>query len=609
VQPIATIAPAGVAAPAGEPKETMSTNSTDSGQINNNGHVPAQARWGATSTDRFPALPKELLNYALRAVVRHDTLRDALQVGSVGEDTPVPAAMIASEQGLHGLLWDACAFCHRQHGHLDDRELLYLTAVELQTGSLDYPQVTGNEVGALVNSFYCGAPPDATAGRQAIADVLVHYLADRVDAQAWADWAEEHGEPPRQVLVGVQQIRQEIEDFRAGAERSGPFSTVEFRQRTQTREEIIGDVLVAHQLAVIGAATKSLKTLTSLDAAISIATGTPWLSYEYWSCSRPRRVGFFSAESGAETLLHKHDVIAASKRNRLACDQRMTFEALLGANIFWDDQVPDLSDPASVQRLRQIILREHLEVVFVDPLSMAIGSAAKDLANMAVAGQVILRAARVCRQAGCTLVLVHHTAGDRTRLSSERARSPLDLTDIAYPAITNHARQWITLNRAEPYDELTRQSVLWLRAAGSGLQAGGTFRVAITEGRRHDLWQVDVETETQYFERQQGQREHDQRLLGREHENSILQYLEHHPGATINAMSRDAELPRIGATQLGRLLPELQRRQVVRCEDVRRNGGTNNIRRWYRVGLSAGGSTSSGAAVTGGGDVGRAGED
>ncbi len=100
-----------------------------------------------------------------------------------------------------------------------------------------------------------------------------------------------------------------------------------------------------------------------------------------------------------------------------------------------------------------------------DPLSMAIGAAVKDLANLAVAGQVVLKAAHICRQAGCTLVLVHHTSGDRTRMQTDRARGPLDLTDIGYPAIANHARQWITLNRAEVYDETQRCSVLWLRAA------------------------------------------------------------------------------------------------------------------------------------------------
>ena len=541
----------------------------------------------------------EQVAYALRALVRHGELTAALRIGEQGGDTLLPQALLDLGCSMHAMLWDASYRCHQTHGRLDDRELLHLTAIELAQEDA-YRDIDPVELRAAIGSIFAGEAPDLAAGRQVIADVIEYYLGDEVEAVAYEERGTRGLEHLRAVQAEVQQLRQQVEAFRAGGERRGPYTTEQFRDRTRERTELIAGVLVANQLAVVGAQTKSLKTLISLDAAISIATGTPWLGYEHWVCGQAQRVGFFSAESGAETLLRKHDVIAASKRHRLVGAERDTFNQALAANLYWDDQVPDLSDAASLDRFRRTITQHQLAVVFVDPLSMAIGAAAKDLANMAVGGQVILRAAHVCREAGCTLVLVHHTSGDRMRQGSDRARGPIELTDIAYPAIGNHARQWITLNRAEAYDEQTRRSVLWLRAGGSGLQAGGTFRVAITEGHRHDQWDVRVETQTQSIEGDQSRRDGEATRQRLDHERRVLECLAQHPdGVAINAMTRSGALPGIGRAALEQLLPALQARGAVRMRP-----GSGNSRYWFRADPSmrppAGGVDGSSNAEEGG---------
>ncbi len=164
--------------------------------------------------------------------------------------------------------------------------------------------------------------------------------------------------------------------------------------------------------------------------------------------------------------------------------------------------------------------------MILDPLSLAIGSAAKDLPNLAVGGQVILRAAAAFRRVGATLVLVHHTSGDRMRQQAGRGREPLELQDAAYPSIANHVRQWILMNRAEPYDLAGgRRSVLWARIGGSGLQQGGDFRVTIREGHCHELWDVRVESEAQFLEGETARRQMEDIEERRDHWDRVLGFL------------------------------------------------------------------------------------
>ena len=558
----------------------MSTDCTDAVTPSEPDLPDSPRGWGEAqptqlSTERLSNLDVGQIDYALRGLLRSDLHSEILPICLTGEHDRVPPALLDAGLNAQALLWDAAVTTVRRTGGISDRELLQLNLTELQQ-SYDYEGVDQIELSELIERCYEGDVPDVAAVRQVIADVLELLLADKVEASVWSEWRASGGEPPRDIVESTREIRDAIAVFRSGGEARGPYSTEQFRGRVRQREEVITGVLVANQFALVGAATKSLKTLISLDAAISIATGTNWLGYQHWPCSRPRRVGFFSAESGAETLIHKHDLIADSKRRNLNSTQLEAFDRDLAANILWDEQVPDLSDRASLEWFRKCIADECLNVVFVDPLSMAIGSAGKELANMAVAGQVILKAAHICREANCTLVLVHHTSGDRARMQSDRARSPLELGDIGYPAVTNHARQWITLNRAEAYNETERRSVLWLRAAGSGLQTGGTFRVTVTEGHHHDRWDVAVQSEAQFVENEQSQREHQQRREDRECESRILAHLRAHPGATVSAMSRGGELPGIGARRVSHYLGVLQSRGAVRVETRR-----NNAKLWF----------------------------
>lgn len=562
----------------------MSRNYTGASPGNNASRAPMPHGFGnaipiaslPTATSRI-GLRNDQIEYAIRSLVRIPQLSTALQIGVENDRSPISEALLDEGRLLLALVWDACRSCHQRYGNLADRALLHVAATGLRATSA-YQQVSASDLQSVLDYCYSEVPVTPEAGRNYVADVIERYAADRPEAIAWSEWTASDGEPPRETQETAREIRAQIDSFREGGERRGPYTTEEFRALVRERVEIISGVLVANQLALVGAATKSLKTLISLDAAVSIATGMLFLNHPLWDCRVARRVGFFSAESGADTLLRKYETIASSKRSRLSPARQEIFDRNLASNMSWDNQVPDLSDPDSLERLRRTIADRELSVIFVDPLSMAIGSAGRDLANFAVAGQVILRAAHICQQAGCTLVLIHHTAGDRERRNSGRGNGPLELTDVAYPAVTNHARQWLTLNRAEAYDEETRRSSLWLRAGGSGCQAGGTFRVTIVEGLEHDRWEVSVQTEAQSIAEAHEEREYDDRQAAQVAEGRILDFIRDHPGCTLHVMTRGGNLPGIGAARLRPYLNALESRNVVRGEL-----GPRDIRRYYPV--------------------------
>ena len=87
----------------------------------------------------------------------------------------------------------------------------------------------------------------------------------------------------------------------------------------------------------------------------------------------------------------------------------------------------------------------QLEVLFSDPLLLCLRSVAKDVANSALLGDVLMEANRAVLSEGCTPIFLHHPSGEKARQLSSRAWEPLELTDLAYPGITNFARQWLTI--------------------------------------------------------------------------------------------------------------------------------------------------------------------
>ncbi len=265
------------------------------------------------------------VTWALGMIVHHPQLRDLLGVGD--HDDPLRRQLGLSTQILPTLpqvleqfTYSECArlwrsYCQRHHDGRDFDELgirTSLSAIELAYETLDRRKLS-ELIDESFNERYAQQNPD-----EARAWIIGHVL--RPALVEWpVRWAvqKNEGVVPL-VLEWTRRIAMTLDSLaEADQEPEGPFTTVQFREQIHDREELVGGVLVAHQLGLVAAATKSLKTVCMLDMAISLATATPWLGNDAWPCRQPKRVLFCSAESGQETLIQKHDVISTIKRTSL----------------------------------------------------------------------------------------------------------------------------------------------------------------------------------------------------------------------------------------------------------------------------------------------------
>lgn len=246
---------------------------------------------------------------------------------------------------------------------------------------------------------------------------------------------------------------------------------------------LVEGVLVKGQPMVVGGPPKSLKTSLTLDLAVSVATGTPFLGK--FAVPTRRRVAVFSGESGRATVHETvQRVLRAKGKTPGDCALHCGFD------------LPRLAVPADRDELRRLLKDNGVEVVIVDPLYLCLlaGSQALSAASLYDVGAVLGAAAKACARAGATLVLVHHT----TKASSAKSGATT-LADLSFAGVGEFARQWMLLSRATEYAPGTGRHDLTLSIGGS---AGHSSRwhVRVEEGPaggKKRGWQVDVSPDRQ----------------------------------------------------------------------------------------------------------------
>lgn len=227
---------------------------------------------------------------------------------------------------------------------------------------------------------------------------------------------------------------------------------------------LVKNILVAGQPAIAGGPTKSLKTSTIVDMAVSLGSGTPFLGH--FEVPKAVRVAVLSGESGEATI---------QDAARRVCRARGLDPHAL--DVLWGFRLPRLSHPEDLLFLRAGLRERQVNVIFIDPLYLCLlsgQSAGKFQAgSLFDVGPLLLAVAETCLAEGVTPVLIHHT-----KKFSGANNDPLELQDLAFAGISEFARQWCLLSRREAFEEGTGLHKLWMVIGGSAGHSG--------------LWSLDV---------------------------------------------------------------------------------------------------------------------
>jgi len=240
---------------------------------------------------------------------------------------------------------------------------------------------------------------------------------------------------------------------------------------------IIDNTLVELQPCLFGGPSKGCKTLTAIDAAVSIATATPFLGMA--EVPAAARVGFMSGEGGLPVLQDYGRRVTAGRGWRLEDVDGLVF----------CDTLPQLNDASDVRALAEFVTAWELAVIFLDPAYLAMPG--DDAGNLMKMGMILRQVNRVCLDLGCTPVILHHL-----KKNIVDPFAPPELSDLAWAGFDAFAGQWWLLGRREKYDaEQPGEHRLWLniggRAGHSALHALDIHEGALTDpgGRR---WDVEI---------------------------------------------------------------------------------------------------------------------
>ena len=219
---------------------------------------------------------------------------------------------------------------------------------------------------------------------------------------------------------------------------------------TRRPEYLIKGILVKGQPFIFGGASKTLKTSIAEDLVISLGSGTPFLGK--FPVPRAVKVAFWTGESGDWTVRDTALRICQAKGIRFQDVQ-----------VDWNFTLPKLCRPSDLKALRELIIERQYEVVVVDPLYLTLLSleTAGSASNVYAMGAALAPVGEMGSATKSTVCLVHHfkrsAVGDQT--------NPCPLEDLTQAGASEWARQWLLLQRREPYQS-TGVHELWMRAGG-----------------------------------------------------------------------------------------------------------------------------------------------
>jgi replicative DNA helicase len=229
---------------------------------------------------------------------------------------------------------------------------------------------------------------------------------------------------------------------------------------------IIENILASLEFGIMVGPKKGLKTTLALYMACCIVLGRPL--FGIFRVSQRMKVGFFSGESGRGTLQDAMRRIG-EHFGRTAGD----FEELK-----FCFEVPKLDCDADIASVKRIIMRDGLQVVFLDCFYRMLGEASDDVANLFKMGMLLGKLMDLQRETGCTIILLHHCPKHAPYAEPE-------LDNAAYAGSAEACRQFVLLARRAKYEPGSGHHELWFSVGGS-MGHSEMLALDIDEGSQKD---------------------------------------------------------------------------------------------------------------------------
>ena len=196
-----------------------------------------------------------------------------------------------------------------------------------------------------------------------------------------------------------------------------------------------------------------------------------------FTVNRRCRVAIMSGESGLGTLQETVRRILAAKF--------LSPEDAPG--LIFSPDLPQTDNARHQVALRDFLRADDIELAIIDPAYLCLPC--DDNGNLFKQGAVLRMLTDVCREAGASVALCHHTRP----IADNR---PATLQDLAWAGFKEFARQWWLLNRRIDFDPKSPgEHRLWLTLGGSA-GFNSLWGLNINEGQITDTggrrWEVST---------------------------------------------------------------------------------------------------------------------
>ena len=326
-------------------------------------------------------------------------------------------------------------------------------------------------------------------------------------------------------------------------------------------EFLIDGVLARRQPGLVAGVFKTLKTSIAADAALSIATATPFLGT--FRVSTAARVLFMSAESGLKKLRDTFQRIATARGIEFSD---------IGPTLMTCPVVPMLGNILDHDALERTAKELEAEVIMIDPGYRAMAAIGNDAGNVFKVGALLSHVDEIAERTGTTILIVHH-CGKHTAANFEAP----ELRHVSMSGFAEWARQWLLLGPRAAWTPDTGQHRLWFTYGGSEGHAGA-WGLDVREGRHGDpggqVWDTSLlsmeEVRMGTTDRREAAREEKRTIKADRDKRTIAAALIKTPeGNTIRGL-RDAT--GINQGTIDRLLVDLETtKDVRRCTLVKGN--------------------------------------